>query len=66
MNENNVYAYKSLLINISFCILFVFNDFMDSLFWVSSGIVVGANYFDSGKRSCNCETNEICESSLEG
>jgi len=35
-------ALKSFLLNINYPIMFVFNDFLDSLFWVSTGIFVGA------------------------
>jgi len=51
-NDNDVYAYRVLLINVCYCVIFFFNDFMDSLFWMSSGITLGAIYYDSRTKCC--------------
>ena len=58
IDDNDVYAYRSLLVNICFCVMFVFNDFMDTLFWVSSGVVVGAAYYEGAVKKNDLYSRE--------
>lgn len=58
-DESDIYACRALLLNICFCIMFVFNDFMDSLFWMSSGITFGAACYSSQMRMCSSDVNTV-------
>lgn len=38
----NVFALNSFMLQLNYSIMFIFNDFLDSLFWFSTGIFLGA------------------------